>query len=140
MILTSRGKFAVMALVDIGIYGQSKPVKLSDIALRQNIDFGYLEQIFIKLKRAKLVTAVRGPGGGYLLSLSPEKTPVSKILLAVEGDMNLTRCGKKDGEGCMANKSRCLTHHLWENVENKVQEILNDISLWDVMHPKEASV
>lgn len=140
MILTSKGKFAVMALVDIGIHGGSKPVKLSDIALRQNIDFGYLEQIFMKLRRADLVKSIKGPGGGYLLNADPDKLVISSILQAVEEDVTLTRCSKLNGEGCMSNKSRCRTHHLWQNVENKINEMLSCVSLYDVIHPKKEKV
>jgi Rrf2 family transcriptional regulator, iron-sulfur cluster assembly transcription factor len=132
MILTSKGRFAVMSMVDIALYSKGKPVKLSDVSTRQEIDFGFLEQIFSKLKSANLVISSKGPGGGYQIARDTNEIFVKDILDAVEFDIHLTRCyGSK--EGCMHNKSRCVTHHLWQNVEDMLSNTLSSISLADVI-------
>lgn len=132
MILTTKGRFAVMALVDIAMYCKDNPVSLSDISKRQNIDIGYLEQIFIRLKQSNLVLSFRGPGGGYRLARESNKIIISEVMQAAEEDIKMTRCAGHAGNGCMNDKSICLTHHLWETLEDKIHGYLSSITLADV--------
>lgn len=130
MIFTTKGRFAVMALVDIALYGEHKPITLSDIALRQEIDIGYLEQIFIKLKSASFVKSFRGPGGGYMLAKETKFISMLDIMTAVDENFKATRCNNITG--CMSDKAKCVTHNLWAGVENTVVDYLATISLEDV--------
>ncbi|MDF3047629.1 MAG: iscR [Candidatus Midichloriaceae bacterium] len=135
MILTTKGRFAVMALVDIAFSSGGVPVPLVDIAKRQNIDPGYLEQIFIKLKKSGLVASFRGPGGGYVLGVEGDNIMVLDILKAVGEDVKMTRCeGKKEdlSGGCMHDKSTCSTHKLWRALEFHIENYLGNITLNDV--------
>ncbi len=129
MILTTKGRFAVMALVDIAINCNGNPVNLADIARRQGIDTGYLEQIFIKLKKSGIVQSFRGPGGGYKLARQSNDLIISDILRAVEEGIKMTRCTPNTGEGCMKDKSVCLTHHLWEELEDTIHGYLKNITI-----------
>ena len=132
MILSTNGRYAVMAMVDLAIQPASKPVTLSAIAERQEIPLAYLEQIFARLKRAGLVKSVRGPGGGYTLARAPGGINVAEIMTASEEAMKMTRCDGKKHEGCMAPKTRCLTHDLWEGLSAQIQQYLSSITLADV--------
>ena len=132
MILSTKGRYAVMAMVDLAIQPASKPVTLSAIAERQEIPLAYLEQIFARLKRAGLVKSVRGPGGGYTLARAPGGINVAEIMTASEEAMKMTRCDGKKHEGCMAPKTRCLTHDLWEGLSAQIQQYLSSITLADV--------
>ncbi|MFN7185919.1 MAG: Rrf2 family transcriptional regulator [Alphaproteobacteria bacterium] len=132
MILSTKGRYAVMAMVDLAQSGGEKPVALSEIAKRQEIPLAYLEQIFSKLKRAGLVRALRGPGGGYRLTKSPAETMVAAIILAAEESIRMTRCSSGDHGGCLATKSYCLTHELWEGLGYQIYHYLRSISLADV--------
>lgn len=132
MMLTTKARYAVMALVDMVTYGQNTPMTLQEIAARQQIPLNYLEQIFAKLRRKGLVTALRGPGGGYHLSQTPETTWIAEIILAVEEPIKITRCSSKPSDGCMHDKTRCLTHDLWEGLGNVIYDYLCAISLSDV--------
>jgi Rrf2 family iron-sulfur cluster assembly transcriptional regulator len=132
MILSTKGRYAVMAMVDLAQSGGEKPVALSAIAKRQEIPLAYLEQIFSKLKRAGLVRALRGPGGGYQLAKSAPETMIAAIILAAEESIQMTRCGSGDHGGCMAPKTRCLTHDLWEGLGYQIYHYLRSISLADV--------
>lgn len=131
MILSTRGRYAVMAMVELASRGDKKPVTLTDISERQEIPLAYLEQIFAKLRKSGLVKSVRGPGGGYRLNRSAAETWVSDIILAAEEPIKMTRC---DGgaAGCMSPKTRCLTHDLWEGLGNQIYSYLRAISLEDV--------
>lgn len=141
MLLTTKGRYAVMAMIDLASNTEShKPVTLAAISERQEIDKGYLEQIFIKLKAAGLVAAIRGPGGGYNLVGQLDEIRVSQIMAAVEEDFKLTRCNKVDGEGCLSNKARCRAHHLWEHFENHIYEFLSTVSLADIINKSEFSI
>ena len=132
MILTAKGRFAVMALVDIAVHYNGKPVNLSDISARQNIDMGYLEQIFIKLKQARLVLSFRGPAGGYRLARNSSEINLSEVMEAVKETIKMTRCVGHDGSGCMNDKSMCLTHKLWEKLEGEINNYLSSITVADV--------
>jgi Rrf2 family iron-sulfur cluster assembly transcriptional regulator len=130
--LSTKGRYAVMALVDLASQTDGRPVALADIAERQEISLSYLEQLFAKLRRGGLVRSVRGPGGGYLLARTADDTRVSDAILAVDEPIRATRCKSGSSAGCRANKSRCLTHDLWEELGNQIQVFLNSVSLADV--------
>jgi len=130
--LSTKGRYAVMALVDLASQSDGRPVALADIAERQEISLSYLEQLFAKLRRGGLVRSVRGPGGGYLLARSAEETRISDAILAVDEPIRATRCKTGSAIGCRANKSRCLTHDLWEELGNQIHIFLSSVSLADV--------
>ena len=132
MKLSTKGRYAVMALVDLASQSDGRPVALADIAERQEISLSYLEQLFAKLRRGGLVRSVRGPGGGYLLARPAEDTRVSDAILAVDEPIRATRCRSGSSAGCRANKSRCLTHDLWEELGNQIHVFLSSVSLADV--------
>jgi len=121
-----------MAMVDIAAHFDNKPIALADVAERQEISLSYLEQLFSKLRRGGLVKSVRGPGGGYLLAHTAEETRIADIILAVDETIKATRCTPGSPAGCTSNKTRCLTHDLWEELGNKIYLYLNSVSLADV--------
>ena len=110
MKLSTKGRYAAMAMIDLAMHSDGKPVSLADIADRQEISLSYLEQLFAKLRRGGLVKSVRGPGGGYLLAHSDQETRMSDIILAVDEPIHATRCTPGQPFGCRSNKSRCITH------------------------------
>jgi Rrf2 family iron-sulfur cluster assembly transcriptional regulator len=122
-----------MAMVDIAAHTEGKPIALADVAERQEISLSYLEQLFGKLRRGGLVKSVRGPGGGYLLAHSAADTRISDIILSVDEPIKTTRCTPGSPAGCKSNKSRCLTHDLWQELGNKIYLYLNSVSLADVI-------
>ena len=133
MKLSTKGRYAVMAMVDLARHAQSKPVSLSDIAARQEISLSYLEQLFARLRRAELVRSVRGPGGGYRLARSSSETRVSEIILAVDEPISATRCTEMGTPGCRTDRSKCLTHDLWEELGNQIHMFLASVTLADVL-------
>ena len=134
MRLSTKGRYAVMALVDLASHSNGRPVALADISQRQEISLSYLEQLFAKLRRNGLVKSVRGPGGGYLLSRSAEDTRISDAILAVDEPIRATRCKPNAGAGCQSDKSRCLTHDLWEELTHQIHLFLSSVSLSDVVN------
>jgi Rrf2 family iron-sulfur cluster assembly transcriptional regulator len=134
--LSTKGRYAVMAMVDLARHAQTKPVSLSDIATRQEISLSYLEQLFARLRRAELVKSVRGPGGGYRLARSSSETRVSEIILAVDEPIKATRCTEMGATGCRADRSKCLTHDLWEELGNQIHIFLSSVTLSDVLERK----
>jgi Rrf2 family iron-sulfur cluster assembly transcriptional regulator len=132
MRLSTKGRYAVMALVDLASNSNGRPVALADISARQEISLSYLEQLFAKLRRSGLVKSVRGPGGGYLLARSAEDTRISDAILAVDEPIRATRCKPNSAAGCHSDKSRCLTHDLWEELSHQIQLFLSAVSLADV--------
>ncbi|NQV83779.1 MAG: Rrf2 family transcriptional regulator [Rhodospirillales bacterium] len=136
MKLSTKGRYAVMAMVDIAAHTQGKPIALADVAERQEISLSYLEQLFGKLRRGGLVRSVRGPGGGYLLAHSAADTRISDIILSVDEPIKTTRCTPGSPTGCTSNKSRCLTHDLWQELGNKIYLFLNSVSLDDVVNDR----
>ncbi len=133
MMLTAKGRYAVMAMVDIAVRGErDKPTTLADIAVRQGITVPYLEQIFAKLKASGLVKSVRGPGGGYLLAKAPGAINVAEIILATNEDIKVTRCDHHPEGGCLSKNTRCLTHDLWDGMGNHIYAYLKNTSLEDV--------
>ncbi len=133
MKLSTKGRYAVMALVDLAAQESALPVTLADIADRQEISLSYLEQLFAKLRRGGLVKSVRGPGGGYLLARPAAETRISEIILAVDEPIRATRCTPGQPFGCRSNKSRCLTHDLWEELGNQIYLYLSSVTLADVV-------
>lgn len=134
--LSTKGRYAVMAMVDLARHAQAKPVSLSDIATRQEISLSYLEQLFARLRRAGLVKSVRGPGGGYRLARGSAETRVSEIILAVDEPISATRCTEMGASGCRADRSKCLTHDLWEELGNQIHMFLSSVTLLDVLERK----
>ena len=132
MKLSTKGRYAVMAMVDLAKYETNKPVSLADIAGRQEISLSYLEQLFGRLRKGGLVKSVRGPGGGYMLSRIPAHVRISDIILAVDEPIEATRCKSGSSLGCTGTKSRCLTHDLWSELGNQIYMFLSSISLADV--------
>jgi len=131
MILGTKARYAVMARGELAGREEGKPVALAEIAESQEITVPYLEQIFGKLRSNGLVKSVRGPGGGYVLARSPKDIFVHDIVSAAEESLQMTRCGNS-GKGCMATKTQCVTHHLWEGLEHKIGGYLKSVSLDDV--------
>lgn len=133
MMLSTKGRYAVMAMVDLATQPQEKPVALASIAERQEIPLAYLEQIFAKLKRAGIVTSNRGPGGGYRLGKAAEKISISAVVNAAEEDISVTRCHGASGDGCMkSTTARCVTHDLWDGLERQIEHYFESLSLADV--------
>lgn len=132
MKLSTKGRYAVMAMVDLASHSRGNPVALADIAERQEISLSYLEQLFGKLRKGGLVKSVRGPGGGYLLARIAQQTRVSDIILAVDEPIQTTRCSPGTPAGCHNNKGRCLTHDLWEELGNQIYLYLSSVSLHDI--------
>ncbi len=133
MKLSTKGRYAVMALVDLAANAVGKPVVLADIADRQEISLSYLEQLFAKLRRGGLVKSVRGPGGGYLLANLPSETRISDIILAVDEPIRATRCQPGQPVGCRGNQSRCMTHDLWEELGNQIYLYLGSVTVDDIV-------
>ena len=136
MKLSTKGRYAVMAMVDLAANADEKPVALADVADRQDISLSYLEQLFGKLRKAGLVNSVRGPGGGYRLAYSPADTRVADIIMAVDEPIQTTRCTPGSPQGCQADKARCLTHDLWEELGNQIYMYLSSVSLKDVVEKR----
>lgn len=122
-----------MAMVDLAQFGTDRPVALADIAERQDISLSYLEQLFAKLRRAGLVSSVRGPGGGYHLSYPADDVRVADVILAVDEPIRTTRCTPGSAKGCVRRHSRCLTHDLWEELGQQIHAYLKSVTLADVL-------
>ncbi|WP_428242189.1 Fe-S cluster assembly transcriptional regulator IscR [Gynuella sp.] len=126
MRLTTKGRYAVTAMLDLALHEKSGPISLADISTRQEISLSYLEQLFAKLRRAELVSSVRGPGGGYRLGRDGHLINVAEVVDAVNESMDATRC---EGQGNCQKGERCLTHHLWQDLSAQIHEFLSGISL-----------
>ena len=130
MRLTTKGRFAVTAMLDLAMHGGKRPVTLAGISERQSISLSYLEQLFGKLRRHTLVDSVRGPGGGYTLARELEKVSVADIVTAVDEPLDATQCGGK--ENCK-DEQRCMTHDLWSTLNDKMYEYLDSVKLSDLV-------
>lgn len=130
MRLTTKGRYAVTALLDLAIHSGNGPVNLADISQRQGISLSYLEQLFAKLRRSKLVSSTRGPGGGYRLGMEPESIRIANIIDSVNESVDATKC---KGEGNCQQGEKCLTHHLWEDLSEQIHDFLASISLGDLI-------
>ena len=126
MRLTTKGRFAVTAMIDLAMRNGERPVTLADISERQKISLSYLEQLFGKLRRRALVSSVRGPGGGYQLAKRMEEVSVAHIIRAVDEPIDATQCGGR--ENCK-DEHKCLTHDLWASLNDRIFEYLNSVSL-----------
>lgn len=131
MILGTKARYAVMAMVELAGRGDCGPVSLAQLAQSQEITLPYLEQIFSKLKQSGLVRSVRGPGGGYALARPAKDIAISDVVQAVDESLKMTRCEVHTG-GCMASRSKCLTHDLWAGLGKQIDSYLGSISLADV--------
>jgi len=134
MRLSTKGRYAVMALADLARreVGAARAVALADIAERQEISLSYLEQLFARLRRKGLVKSARGPGGGYRLARTAAETSIAEIVRAVDEPLRATRCS--EGRGCMIKGERCLTHDLWEDLGQRIEDYLASVSLADVVN------
>lgn len=130
MRLTTKGRYAVTAMLDLAIHDSDGPITLADIARRQGISLSYLEQLFSRLRKKTLVKSVRGPGGGYVLARTVKEIHVAEVISAVDEKVDTTRCG--GAHNCQDNE-RCLTHDLWHDLSDRIYEYLNQISLQDLM-------
>jgi Rrf2 family iron-sulfur cluster assembly transcriptional regulator len=130
MRLTTKGRFAVTAMLDLAMHGGKGPVTLAGISQRQSISLSYLEQLFGKLRRHTLVDSVRGPGGGYTLARALDKMSVADIIMAVDEPLDATQCGGK--ENCQ-DEHRCMTHDLWATLNEKMYEYLDSVKLADLL-------
>lgn len=137
MKLSTRGRYAVMAMADLARHSAngsgSEPVRLSEIAARQEISLAYLEQLFGKLRRSGLVLGARGPGGGYRLAQPAAETRISDIIVAVDEPIKATRCRSDSAKGCLGRTGRCLTHDLWEELGRQIEVFLESVTLADVL-------
>lgn len=134
MKLTSKGRYAVTAMLDVAIHSKKRPVSLSAISERQEISLSYLEQLFAKLRKHGLVSSVRGPGGGYILNKEMENIPISSIIKAVNESVDATRC---KGKGCCQSGKRCLAHSLWHDLSKRIDDFLTGITLNELVNNKE---
>src|SRR6201993_4712176 len=132
MRLSTKGRYAVMAMVDLAQHSAGEPISLAEIAERQEISLSYLEQLFALLRKSGLVKSVRGPGGGYLLARGRSETRIADIILAVDEPIRATRCTPGAPVGCRGNRTRCSTHDLWEELGNQIHLFLSSVSLEDV--------
>jgi Rrf2 family iron-sulfur cluster assembly transcriptional regulator len=133
MKLSTKGRYAVMALADIALHTSHGPVALATVAERQDISQDYLEQLFLKLRKAGLVESARGPGGGYRLARDPEDIRISEIVLAVDEPLQVTRCIGDAIEGC-THGEKCLTHDLWSALGRQIYGFLSAVTLGDVVN------
>ena len=134
MRLTTKGRYAVTAMLDIALHAKEKPISLADISQRQGISLSYLEQLFAKLKKNQLVSSIRGPGGGYRLSRDSHTIFVSQIVDSVSEAVDTTRC---QGKGDCQDGEVCLTHHLWMDLSKQIHDFLSKISLGELVAKRE---
>jgi Rrf2 family iron-sulfur cluster assembly transcriptional regulator len=134
MRLTTKGRYAVTAMLDLAINQQRGPIRLAAISERQGISLSYLEQLFAHLRRRELVKSVRGPGGGYQLRRDAGAISIAEVIAAVNEDTDATRCG---GKGDCQQGDTCLTHHLWMDLSDRIRDFLEDISLGDLVSRNE---
>lgn len=134
MRLTTKGRYAVTAMLDLALHQAQGPISLADISVRQGISLSYLEQLFSRLRRDQLVKSVRGPGGGYQLAKPAADISVASVVDAVSESMDATRC---QGKGNCQSGDICLTHHLWEDLSGQIHQFLSDISLGDLVARKD---
>ena len=130
MRLTTKGRYAVTAMLDLALHAKDRPITLADISQRQGISLSYLEQLFSRLRKQDLVSSARGPGGGYRLSRSADEINVAQVIEAVDEKVTVTRCG---GKGDCQNGEACLTHKLWCSLSDQIHGFLNGISLGDLV-------
>ena len=140
MKLTTKGRYAVMAMADLALYQNGKPISLNDISLRQNISLSYLEQLFSKLKNEKLVKSVRGPSGGYVLEKNPKDIKLSNIIFAVDEQVRTLNCKRDSKRGCNGKTMKCITHNLWDDLEQHINNFFENVSLSDLLKQKQTDI
>ena len=140
MKLTTKGRYAVMAMADLASYQNGKPISLADISLRQNISLSYLEQLFSKLKNEKLVKSIRGSSGGYVLEKNPKDIKIANIITAVDEQIKTLNCKRESKKGCNGKTIKCITHNLWDDLEIHINNFFERVSLNDVINQKENEV
>ena len=133
MKLTTKGRYAVMAMADLALFKDKGPISLTDISLRQNISLAYLEQIFIMLKNKNLVKSIRGAKGGYILEISPEDIRISNIIAAVNEEVKMLGCKKESKKGCNNKSSKCITHNLWDQLDQHINNFFEKVKLQDLV-------
>ena len=133
MKLTTKGRYPEMAMADLALFKDKGPTSLTDVSLRQNISLAYLEQIFIKLKNKNLVKSVRGPKGGYILETSPENIKISNIISAVDEEVKTLNCKKESKRGCNNKSSKCITHNLWDQLDQHINNFFERVKLQDLV-------
>ena len=136
MKLTSKGRYAVMAMADLASNASIGPVSLTEISFRQNISLAYLEQIFIKLKKNKLVKSSRGATGGYLLEKPASEIKLSNIIFAVDEEVRVLNCKKNSKKGCNNKSTKCITHNLWDELDQHINGFFEKVKLQDLVKQK----
>ena len=139
MKLTTKGRYAVMAMADLAANQDLSPVSLSDISLRQNISLLYLEQIFLKLKKNNIVKSIRGVNGGYILTKNPNQIKISEIFYAVDETVKTVGCKKESKKGCNGKSSKCISHNLWEELETHINTFFEKKRLSDLVYNQDRS-
>ena len=139
MKLTTKGRYAVMAMADLALFKDKGPTSLTDISLRQNISLPYLEQIFIKLKNKNLVRSIRGSKGGYVLFSSPEEIKISNIISAVDEEVKMLNCKKDSKKGCNNKSTKCITHNLWDQLDKHINNFFERVKLQDLLKKNQIS-
>jgi len=137
MKLTSKGRYAVMAMADLANVKDKKTTNLTEISLRQGISISFLEQIFLKLKKNNLVKSSRGPAGGYSLTRSPEEIKLSNIIEAVDEKVKTVGCKKESKKGCTGKSIKCITHNLWDDLETHINNFFEKNTLKDIIYRDE---
>ena len=133
MKLTTKGRYAVMAMADLALFKDNGPTSLTDISLRQNISLPYLEQIFIKLKNKNLVKSTRGAKGGYVLDKSAHDIKISNIISAVDEEVKMLNCKKESKKGCNNKSTKCITHNLWDQLDKHINNFFEKVKLQDLI-------
>ena len=133
MQLTSKGRYAVMAMADLAKNNVKEPTSLAEISLRQGISISYLEQLFLKLRKNNLVQSARGPSGGYVLSKPPDKIKLLSIINAVDEKIKTVKCKKESKKGCNGKSIKCITHNLWDDLEIHINKFFEDNTLNDIL-------
>ena len=137
MKLTSKGRYAVMAMADLAKNNAKKPISLTEISLRQGISLSFLEQLFLRLKKNNLVLSARGPNGGYVLSKRPEDIKLSNIINAVDEKIKTVKCKKESKKGCNGKSVKCITHNLWDDLETHINSFFEKNTLRDIVYREE---
>ena len=133
MKLTTKGRYAVMALADLARFDNGSPISLRDISLRQGISLLYLEQIFSKLKKDNIVKSIRGVNGGYILTKNPHEIKLSNIFSAVHEEVKTVQCKKESKRGCNGRTTKCITHNLWDELEIHINDFFEQKNLKDLI-------
>ena len=133
MKLTSKGRYAVMAMADLAKNNVKKPTNLTEISLRQGISISFLEQLFLKLRKNNLVQSVRGRSGGYVLTKPPEEIKLLSIIKAVDEKIKTLKCRKESKRGCNHKSIKCITHNLWDDLETHINKFFEDNTLNDIL-------